>query len=291
MIFGATDPQQVRQLRKYRLTQTLVSKEYAQRLNQKKIHVNVQIKVDTGMHRLGLEADHPEAVLKLFNLKYLNITGIYTHLCVSDSLLEENVEYTLEQIGKMERLIDTLSEAGCKIPAIHVQNSGGLFNYPYIRYDYIRPGIALYGVKSSCKTDAMAPADLKPVLTLKSRIILIRKIHQGESVGYGRNYIAARDTVIAVIAAGYADGIPRSLSGKGSVLIRGKRAPIIGRICMDQMTVDITGIPDAAVEDIVTLIGKDGSQQIPAEEMAENSGSITNEFLCRIGKRVERIYK
>ena len=291
LIFGATDPKQVRKLRKYRLTQTVVSKEYAQRLNQKKIHVNVQIKIDTGMHRLGLEADHPEAVQKLFNLKYLNITGIYTHLCVSDSLLEENVEYTLEQIEKIERLIGILSAAGCKIPAIHVQNSGGLFNYPYIHYDYIRPGIALYGVKSSCKTDAMAPANLKPVLALKSRIILIRKIRQGESVGYGRSYIAARDTVIAVVSAGYADGVPRSLSGKGSVLIRGKRAPIIGRICMDQMTVDITGIPDVAVEDIVTLIGKDGNQQISAEEMAENSGSITNEFLCRIGSRVERIYK
>ena len=291
LIFGATDPKQVRKLRKYRLTQTVVSKEYAQRLNQKKIHVNVQIKIDTGMHRLGLEADHPEAVQKLFNLKYLNITGIYTHLCVSDSLLEENVEYTLEQIEKIERLIGILSAAGCKIPAIHVQNSGGLFNYPYIHYDYIRPGIALYGVKSSCKTDAMAPANLKPVLALKSRIILIRKIRQGESVGYGRSYIAARDTVIAVVSAGYADGVPRSLSGKGSVLIRGKRAPIIGKICMDQMTVDITGIPDVAVEDIVTLIGKDGNQQISAEEMAENSGSITNEFLCRIGSRVERIYK
>lgn len=291
LIFGYTDPQQVRQLRKYRLTQTIVSKEYALRLNQKKVCVDVHIKIDTGMHRIGLDAENPEAVLKLFDLKYLNVTGMYTHLCVSDSLLEENVEFTLEQIAKIEQLSAALAANGCKVPSLHIQNTSGLLNYPYLQYDYVRPGIALYGVKSSFKTDAMMPVALNPVLTLKSRIVSIRKIRQGESVGYGRSYIAVRDSMLAVIPAGYADGIPRCLSGTGAVLIRGKKAPVIGRICMDQMTVDITDIPEAAVEDPVILIGKDGTQQICAEEFAENAGSITNEILCRIGSRVERIYR
>lgn len=290
LIFGYTDPQKIRQLRKYRLTQTVFSREYAQRLNQKKVRVNVQIKIDTGMHRLGLDADNPEAVQKLFGLQYLNITGMYTHLCVSDSLAEADVEYTLEQVVKIEHLSAVLAESGCNIPCLHIQNSSGLFNYPYLHYDYIRPGIALYGVMSSCKTEAMAPANLKPVLALKSSVILTRKIRQGETVGYGRSFVAARDTVVAVVPAGYADGIPRCLSGTGTVLIRGKRAPIIGRICMDQMTVDITDIPEAAIGDAVVLIGTEGNQTISAEEVAENAGSITNELLCRIGSRVERLY-
>lgn len=290
LIFGYTDPERIRKLRKYRLTQTLISKEYAWRLNQKKVRINVQIKIDTGMHRLGLDAERPEDIQTLFDLKYLHVTGMYTHLCVSESLSEEDSAFTLEQTEKMDRLTAVLSEQGCKIGAVHVQNSGGIFNDPFLRYSFVRPGIALYGVKSSRRAESMVPADLRPVLTLKTQIILIRRIRRGECVGYGRAFTASRDMTLAVLPAGYADGVPRCLSDRASVLIRGKRAPIVGRICMDQMIVDITEIPEAAVEDDAVLIGRDGSLQITAEELAETAGTITNELLSRIGERVERVY-
>ena len=290
LIFGYTDPERIRKLRKYRLTQTLISKEYAWRLNQKKVRIDVQIKIDTGMHRLGLDVERPEDIQTLFDLKYLHVTGMYTHLCVSESLSEEDSAFTLEQTEKMDRLTAVLSEQGCKIGAVHVQNSGGIFNDPFLRYSFVRPGIALYGVKSSRRAESMVPADLRPVLTLKTQIILIRRIRRGECVGYGRAFTASRDMTLAVLPAGYADGVPRCLSDRASVLIRGKRAPIVGRICMDQMIVDITEIPEAAVEDDAVLIGRDGSLQITAEELAETAGTITNELLSRIGERVERVY-
>lgn len=290
LIFGYTDPESIRRLRKYRLTQTLISKEYARRLNQKKVRVDVQIKIDTGMHRLGLDVERPEDIQTLFDLKYLHVTGMYTHLCVSESLSEEDSAFTLEQTEKMDRLTAVLSEQGCKIGAVHVQNSGGILNAPFLRYRFVRPGIALYGVKSSCRAESMVPADLRPVLTLKTQIILIRRIRRGACVGYGRAFTAPRDMTLAVLSAGYADGIPRCLSDRAFVLIRGKKAPIVGRICMDQMTVDITDIPEAAVEDDAILIGRDGNLQITAEKVAEAAGTITNELLSRIGERVERVY-
>lgn len=250
----------------------------------------MQIKIDTGMHRLGLDAERPEDIRTLFDLKYLHVTGMYTHLCVSESLTEEDSAFTLEQTEKMDRLTAALSGQGCKTGAIHVQNSGGILNAPFLRYRFVRPGIALYGVKSSCRAESMVPADLRPVLTLKTRIILIRRIRRGACVGYGRAFTAPRDMTLAVLSAGYADGIPRCLSDRAFVLIRGKKAPIVGRICMDQMTVDITDIPEAAVEDDAVLIGRDGNLQITAEKVAEAAGTITNELLSRIGERVERVY-
>ncbi|MDK2952418.1 MAG: serine/alanine racemase, partial [Kosmotogales bacterium] len=171
------------------------------------------------------------------------------------------------------------------------QSSYGVLNYPGLICDYARIGIALYGVLSTLNSRTRLSPDLRPVLSLKSRIVLIRTVESGEYVGYGRNFIAERKTKIAVVSIGYGDGIPRCLSGRnGRVLIRGHRAPIVGKICMDRLMVDVTGIPEVTEGDIVTLIGGDGYEEITAEQMAENADTITNELLSRLGNRVKRIF-
>lgn len=291
LILGYTDPCQVRKIRRYRLTQTVVSKEHACRLNQKRTRIDVHIKIDTGMHRVGIDVEQLSAIEKVFHLNYLHVTGMYTHLCVSDSLQENDVNFTLEQICKMDDCIRQLQEKRITIPEVHVQSSSGLYCYPYLSYSYVRAGIALYGVASSLQNAMASATDLKPVMTLKSQIILVKNVPAGETVGYGRNFTAKRDTTVAVVCAGYADGIPRNLSQNGAVLIRGRRAPIVGSICMDQLMADVTDIPEAAVGDDVILFGRDGKEEISAESFAEASGSITNEILSRIGSRVERIYR
>lgn len=175
------------------------------------------------------------------------------------------------------------------IPKVHIQSSYGLLNYPELSCDYVRAGIALYGVLSSPGDDTRLKLDLRPVLSLKSRVVLIRKIRKGESVGYSRTFTAQRNSRIAVLPVGYGDGIPRNLScGRMEVVIHGQNVPVIGRICMDQLIVDITDAKEVSVGDTATLIGKDGREEQMAVELADQSGSITNELLSRLGGRLVR---
>lgn len=165
-------------------------------------------------------------------------------------------------------------------------------NYPEIKSDYVRAGIALYGVLSSPNDETKLKLDLRPVLSLKARVVLLRKICKGETVGYSRAFTASRDSLIAILPIGYADGFPRNLScGKSIVLICGQKAPIIGKICMDQLAVDVTDISNIKIGSIATLIGKDENDEIAAPTVAENSESITNELLSRMGRRLNIIYK
>ncbi len=188
--------------------------------------------------------------------------------------------------------MDELKNRAVQIPNVHIQSSYGLLNYPELTCDYVRVGIAMYGVLTSLNDETKLKPDLRPVLALKARVVLLRKIRKGESVGYNRTFTANRDSMIAILPIGYADGFPRNLSyGKHYVFICGQKAPIIGRICMDQLVVDVTDVQKVKIGDTATLIGKDGDEEITAPMVAENSESITNELLSRMGQRLRIVYK
>lgn len=288
LILGYTAPARARELCKYDLTQTLIDYEYALILNQQGYNVKTHIKVDTGMHRLGFDKEDAEYIRTVFSMKHIRVSGIYTHLCAADSLNEEDIRFTNMQIENFYQLIKRLKERGIVIPKIHIQSSYGLLNYPELNCDYVRAGIALYGVLSSPDDHTKLQLDLRPVLSLKSKVILLREIRKGDSVGYSRAFVADRDSLIALLPIGYADGYPRSLScGKSYVLINGHKAPIVGKICMDQLAVDVTDIPDVKTGTIATLIGKDRDEEMTAPVVADSSESITNELLCRMGRRLK----
>lgn len=294
LILGYTPPERARALHKYDLSQTLVDYDYACRLNAQGVRVRAHIKLDTGMHRLGfgvsVDGNAGKEILKLlrvFAMKNFVINGIYTHLCVADSLEEKDVQFTRQQIAGFYRVLKRLEKQGIQIPKTHIQSSYGLLNYPELKCSFVRAGIALYGVLSTADARTKLHPDLRPVLALKAQIVLIRDIKEGESVGYGRAFVADRDSRIAILSIGYADGFPRILSGKGHyVLINGQQAPVAGRICMDQLAVDITALSDIRVGMTATLIGRDGDAEITAPAVAEQAQSITNELLSRMGTRV-----
>lgn len=286
LILGYTDVRRAAELREYGLIQTLIGYEYAKALDAQGIRVRAHLKIDTGMHRLGIDDEDVSSVKKVFAMENIQVCGMYTHLCCSDSRQAENVAYTRGQIARFYRLADALKDSGITLPKLHIQSSYGLLNYPQLHCDYVRAGIALYGVLSTPHADTVLKLDLQPVLSLKSRIILIRTLKKGSSIGYGRSYTASRDSRIAILPAGYADGYPRNLScGRGHVLVRGHWVPVAGRVCMDQLAIDITGV-DVAAGDIVTLIGTDGERELPAPLIADAAGSISNELLSRMGARL-----
>lgn len=288
LVLGYTSPARAKELHRYDLTQTLIDYPYSLRLNKMGVPVKTHIKIDTGMHRLGFDTEDTENIVNVFSLKYIKVCGIYTHFCASDSLDETDRRFTQKQIERFRQLLTMMKEKGIHIPKVHLQSSYGLLNYPELECDYVRAGVALYGVLSRPDDQTVLHLDLKPVLSLKTRVILIRKIRKGDSVGYSRAFIAERDTLIAVLPIGYADGYPRNLSCKKSyVLIHGRPAPVVGKICMDMLTVDVTDVPDIRVGMTATLIGRDGNTEITAPMAAKNADSITNELLSRMGRRLK----
>ncbi len=290
LILGYTAPARAKELRKYDLTQTLIDYKYALLLDKQGYDVMTHIKVDTGMHRLGFDAKDIEKISAVFSMKHIKVSGIYTHLCAADSVDEKDIFFTNVQIESFYNLLNQLKEKGITIPKIHIQSSYGLLNYPELKCDYVRVGVSLYGVLSSPNDRTKLHLDLRPVLSLKSRVILLREIKKGESVGYSRSFVANRDSLIASLPVGYADGYPRNLScGKSYVLINGHQAPVVGKICMDQLAVDVTDIPNVKTGSIATLIGKDGKEEITAPMVAESAESITNELLSRMGHRLNII--
>lgn len=291
LVLGRTSPSRAAELVRYRLSQAVADHEHAEGLMAGGKAVQVHIGVDTGMHRLGEDCGHVDGIAELLLCGRLKVRGIFTHLSASRGTNVTDIAFTREQIGKFRRLLDRLTEMGIEPPPTHVQGSYGALNYPEIRCDYARIGLALYGVLSSPEDKAGLSIDLRPVLALRSRVTMVRKVSAGEIVGYDRQFIARRETNIAVLPIGYADGVPRDLScGRGRVLIRGCRAPIIGWICMNQLMVDVTDVPAAGLGDVATLIGRDGPEEISAEQMAAEAGTITNELLSRLSDGLERVF-
>lgn len=302
LILGYTHPSQAGKLKKYRLTQTLVDFEYAKDLEEnlkgKKGTIKAHIKIDTGFHRLGFSHENLPQVLEVFNFKHLDIRGIFTHLSVSDSLDAEDISFTKLQLSRFKSLLELIKNNGIEPPLPHVQSSYGFLNYPDIKYTYKRIGIALYGILSSPEHKTALSPDLRPVLSLKTRIAVVKDVKPGEQVGYGRTYTAVHPIKIAILPIGYADGFPRSLSeGRGKALIKGSLAPIVGRICMDQLAVDVTHIDGAAPGGIATLISGQSEKStesttlISAPAVAHDAGTISNELLSRLGSRLKTVVK
>lgn len=250
----------------------------------------VHIKVDTGMGRIGITPDEEglEFVRFLMGHPELEVEGIFTHFAKSD---EEDKTSAYHQLALFQNFIDRIqTELGLTIPVKHCANSAAILEMPQANMDMVRAGITTYGLYPSEEVSKdIVP--LRAAMSLYSHIVYCKTIHAGQSVSYGGLFTAQKDTRVATIPVGYGDGYPRSLSGKGYVLIRGKKAPILGRVCMDQFMVDISEIPGVMEGDKVTLLGVDGTERITAEELGELSGRFNYEFVCDLGKRIPRVYR
>lgn len=290
LILGYTSPVDAGALVRYRLSQTVVDGAYAGALCRAGKKISVHIAVDTGMNRLGVDSSDIAEIERIFACGNLTVKGMFSHLSSADSLSDDDVLFTRLQIARFFETADHLREKGYNTGSLHIQASYGILNYPDLTCDFARAGIALYGVLSTSGETKLKP-DLKPVLSLKARVAEVRWIGAGESVSYGRTFIAEAPMKIAAVTIGYADGIPRDmLESRASVLLHTRKAPVIGRICMDMLMIDVTAIDGAEPGDIVTIIGRDGPEQIRCEEVAESCRSITNEILSRLGSRLPHIF-
>ena len=288
LILGYTHPDQFPLLRRYRLTQTVVDLPYARQLSAFGKTQPVHLAVDTGMHRLGIPAANLDEILTVFSLPHLRLTGLYTHLCTADGADPASQGYVQRQQEAFRQLLEELKNRGLTLPKVHLLASHGLLNYPAYGGDWARVGIALYGLLSSPEDRNTAAPALRPVLSLSARVATVRTLAPGTAAGYGRAFTAQRPTKLAVLTIGYGDGLPRNLTG-GQVLLHGHRAPIVGRICMDQTLVDVTDLPPVQAGDVAVLIGSDGTETLSAVDLACQCGTITNEILSRLGPRLERV--
>ena len=286
LILGYTPLEKAEELIKYDITQALLSEEYAGELVKTGLPIKCQFAIDTGMRRIGLNADEPdncEWVIREYAGK-LNLDGLFTHLCVADS--PEQDVFTEGQIKKFEMIVQRISDL--HLPYCHCMNSaGGLWHSSFVSC-FARLGIILYGLKPDYINKL--PEGIEPALIWKSVVSMVKEVMPGDTIGYGRTYTVEQPMRIATIPTGYADGYSRLLSNKGCVLINGHKAPIVGRVCMDQMMVDISGI-DVEMGTEVVLIGRSGDEIITADDIAHIYGTIGYEVVCGINKRVERVYR
>ncbi len=288
LILGITPPQFAAQLSRLGITQTVGSLEYAKALSDNLTEpLACHLKLDTGMSRTGFSCREEGLVdiIDALEQPMLDFTGVFTHFAVSD---EPHEGFTVTQFS---RFMSTISELetrwGRNFETKHCANSGAVINFRDYALDMVRPGILSYGMYPAAETGGI---ELRPAMSLKSRVYAINRLYPGDTVSYGRTFTADRDMRIAVVPIGYADGLSRCLSGKLEVLIRGQRCRQIGRICMDMCMVDITHLECCETGDVVTIIGSDGSESILADELAEKQGSINYEVTCDVAPRVPRVY-
>ena len=297
LVLGYTPPECAADLSENHLSQTVFSASYAQALSEacrpSALTVEVHIKIDTGMSRIGFACDSfslprcVEEAAACFSLPGLHVEGIFTHFAVSDELSPSSEDYTKTQYQLFCQACSALEEQGFSLGLRHCCNSGAVLNYPEMRLDMVRPGILLYGLYPS--EEIRCPIPLRPAMELHSVVTLVKEIGPGVSVSYGRTFTSPRPMQVATVPIGYADGFPRTCQG-ASLLIRGQRAPVVGRVCMDQLMVDVTQIPGVQPGDSVVVFGKDGGAAIPVEEFASFSGTVNYESICSIGTRVPRVY-
>ncbi|MBZ0156453.1 MAG: alanine racemase [Alphaproteobacteria bacterium] len=268
----------------------ILSKE-AERANRQ---ISVHIKVDTGMGRLGLEGAAARSIEDISRLGGIHIAGVMSHFSEADLA---DVSFSQKQINKFRALQSELSAAGVEVPLFHMANSAAIMALPESHLDAVRPGLMLYGyspLAPECERDKgvfRAVASLQPVMTVRTRIVAIRKVPAGMPVSYCRTFVTQRESRIAVIAAGYADGFNRKFSNNAEVLVRGKRVPVVGRVCMDLTMVDVTEIQEAEEDDEVVIVGKQGEMSVDAAELAMRADTIPYEVLIALGSKARRVYK
>ena len=292
LVLGYVDPYEFDILVSYEITATVFDVETAQlladaaRVQKKQAHCH--IKVDTGMRRIGLEPDENgiAIVKQITALKELSADGIFTHFAASDETDKTSAEH---QFKLFTDFTGRLEKEGIHFTYRHCANSAAVIDMPQVDLDMVRLGIAMYGMYPSDEVKK-EKVELFPALDLKSHVTMVKEIPAGEKVSYGGTFTTTRTTKLATVSVGYGDGYPRALSSKGYVLVRGQKAPIVGRVCMDQMMVDVTDIKNVTRADIVTLIGKDGDAEITVEEIAALAGTFNYEFVCDLGKRIPRSY-
>ncbi|NKF06759.1 alanine racemase [Clostridium gasigenes] len=293
LILGYTPLDFTKDLIDQNIEQTVYSLDYAIGLSEIALkegkQIDIHIAIDTGMGRLGFlpNEESLDDIEKINNLKNINIKGIFTHFSSAD---ETDKEYTMMQLNKFKQFNKSLEERGIKIKEKHLSNSAAILDMEEAYFDAVRPGIIIYGYYPSNEV-IKEKINLKPALTLKSNIVHVKVLPKGEYISYGREFKTERESIIATLPIGYADGYTRALYKKGKVIINGKSAPIVGRICMDQCMIDITDVGPVKVGDEVILIGEDQGIKFNADDIAKLLNTINYEVLCLIGKRIPRVYK
>ena len=292
LVLGASFPEQYETMARLDIRPNVFSLGMAEQMSKSMeslgLDLNVHVKIDTGLSRLGFQVTEAAAdeIAQIAGLPHIILEGIFTHYAKSDAA---DKTMAMEQLAFFEKMQGLLAARNVSPKLCHSCNSGGIIDLPQAGMDLVRAGISLYGMWPSDEVHKER-LSLQPVLSLKSRIVFLKELEEGRTISYGATYTVKKPMRIATVPVGYGDGYPRSLSNKGYVLIRGKKAPICGRICMDQFMVDVTHIPDAAEGDEVVLVGGSGSETITMEELGELSGRFNYEFACDLGKRIPRVY-
>ncbi len=293
LILGYTPPEYAHEIAMYNIIQGVVSTEYALALTKNTPEpIRCHVKIDTGMGRIGLRHDTPQEcadeIAQMMKIDKLSVEGIYTHFAVADSDSPDNIAYTDKQQKFITDTYDALDRMGIRLTHVHFMNSAATCYRNSSRSTLSRAGIILYGLHPDISLEI--PDGLKPIMEVKAVISQVKTVGAGACISYGRTFIADKEMRIATVTVGYADGYSRLLSSKGEMLVHGKRCKIVGRVCMDQLMIDVSDVPEAQSGDIVTLIGRDGDDIITADDLAAMYGTIGYEVVCGISKRVPRIY-
>ncbi len=290
LVMGYTPPSGAELVARWRLTPSVITLEFAEALSARAGALGmtspVHVKVDSGMSRYGVMPDEALDFLRaLRRLPHLDLEGLFTHFATADAA---DQIHALGQLAVFNDIMSAARQAGFEFPIIHAANSAATMKLAQAHFDAVRPGVALYGLDPS---DEWPPVfEIRPALTFKSLVSRVRELPAGAAISYGRTFVTQRLTLAALVPVGYGDGYHRILSNKSSVLIRGRRAPILGRVCMDQFVVDATGIPGVRQDDEVVLVGQQGQEHIRAEEVAKLAGTINYEVTTALLPRVARVY-
>jgi len=293
LILGYTGIKNLKYVIKYDLIQTIVDYDYSEQIRNMSLKelggkLKCHVKINTGMNRIGEKYNHIDKLEMIYSNPNLEVLGTFSHFCVADSDKEEDIDFSKKQIDNFNFAINSLKEKGINVGKTHIQASYGTINYNYLNYDYVRLGILMYGVNGDLNEYEKIKLNFKPVLSLMARVTSVKEIEKGESISYGRTYIAKEKRKIASVSIGYADGIPRRLSNEMTVKVNGKYAKVVGRVCMDQLMIDVTDIPDVKTGDIVYIIDKDDSK-LSVERLADDAKTITYEIFCNLSERLPRI--
>ena len=292
LVLGCVFPDQYMEMLKYDIRMNVYTEEMAEAISQmaarEGMTAYMHIKLDTGMARLGFDTSEEsvDAIHRISAMKNVCMEGIFTHFAKAD---EADKTFTQKQIQDFTWMTQRLKEKGVEFQYEHCANSAAIIDVPDAHFDLVRAGISTFGLYPSDEVNKEC-VRLKPALALKSHVAFVKEIEVGTPISYGGTFVSEKPMTKATIPVGYADGYPRNLSNLGYVLIRGKRAPIVGRVCMDQFMVDVTDIEGVSFGDNVTLIGKDGKETISVEDLSNLSGRFNYEFICDLGKRIPRVY-